>query len=58
MYDQEFVPPTYSLCVGTDYAPPVKKQGLTRAELRERIDSFMKDEHAQTISITREPAHA
>lgn len=58
MLDQKYAPPTYSLCVGTDYSPPLRKQGLTKPELRERVDSFMRDEHALSISIEVEAAHA
>lgn len=52
MLQEQSVSPTYSLRTDTDYARGVESQGLTKPQLRERVLSWFKDEHAVAIYIT------
>lgn len=54
MDPRTYVPSTYSLTVGTSSGAVHSRQHLTKKELRQRIESWLKDETASTLYIEHE----
>lgn len=48
--------PTFSISVGTDYDTVIHRTGLTKAQLRQRVDAWFKDERSSSLYIQIEPA--